>query len=130
MIRKVRNCCETCENLVCIATTIGQLQHSEYLKSTFLDTLNGRWFSQRQSHILLDKEIAICIRKLPYHSGTYSPMVLLFITTISRKPLGKPLVHIGSIMTNYIRMYPFNGLDYWTGLIFCCCFVFLPFIAF
>ena len=28
-----------CENLVCVATTIGQLQHSEYLKPTFLDTL-------------------------------------------------------------------------------------------
>ena len=38
MIRKVRNCCETCENLVCVATTIGQLQHTEYLKPTFLDT--------------------------------------------------------------------------------------------
>ena len=38
MIRKVRNCCETCENLVCVATTIGQLQHKEYLKPTFLDT--------------------------------------------------------------------------------------------
>ena len=38
MIRKVRNCCETCENLVCVATTIGQLQHSEYVKPTFLDT--------------------------------------------------------------------------------------------
>ena len=38
MIRKIRNCCETCENLVCVATTIGQLQHSEYLKLTFLDT--------------------------------------------------------------------------------------------
>ena len=37
MIRKVRNCCETCENLVCVATTIGQLQHTEYLKPTFLD---------------------------------------------------------------------------------------------
>ena len=38
MFRKVRNCCETCENLVCVATTIGQLQHTEYLKPTFLDT--------------------------------------------------------------------------------------------
>ena len=38
MTRKVRNCCETCENLVCVATTIGQLQHTEYLKPTFLDT--------------------------------------------------------------------------------------------
>ena len=38
MIRKVRNCCKTCENLVCVATTIGQLQHTEYLKPTFLDT--------------------------------------------------------------------------------------------
>ena len=38
MIRKVRNCCETCENLVCVATTIGQLQHTEYLKPTFLET--------------------------------------------------------------------------------------------
>ena len=38
MIRKVRHCCETCENLVCVTTTIGQLQHSEYLKPTFLDT--------------------------------------------------------------------------------------------
>ena len=38
MIRKVRYCCETCENLVCVATTIGQLQHSEYLKPMFLDT--------------------------------------------------------------------------------------------
>ena len=27
-----------CENLVCVAATIGQLQHSEYLKPTFLDT--------------------------------------------------------------------------------------------
>ena len=27
-----------CENLVCVATTIGQLQHTEYLKPTFLDT--------------------------------------------------------------------------------------------
>ena len=27
-----------CENLVCVATTIGQLQHSEYLKPAFLDT--------------------------------------------------------------------------------------------
>ena len=56
MIRKVRNCCETCENLVCVATTIGQLQHTEYLKPTFLDTF--KWairprFSQRQSHIIL-----------------------------------------------------------------------------
>ena len=41
MIREVRNCCKTCENLVCVATTIGQLQHSEYLKPTFLDTF--RW---------------------------------------------------------------------------------------
>ena len=39
MIRKVRNCCETCENLVCVATIIGQLQHSKYLKLTFLDTV-------------------------------------------------------------------------------------------
>ena len=38
MIRKVRNCCETCENLVRVAATIGQLQHTEYLKPTFLDT--------------------------------------------------------------------------------------------
>ena len=38
MIRKVRNCCETCENLVCVATTIGQLQHTEDLKPMFLDT--------------------------------------------------------------------------------------------
>ena len=38
MIRKVRNCCETCENLVSVATTIGQLHHTEYLKPTFLDT--------------------------------------------------------------------------------------------
>ena len=38
MIRKVRNCCKTCENLVCIATTIDQLQHSEYLKPMFLNT--------------------------------------------------------------------------------------------
>ena len=27
-----------CENLVCVANTIGQLQHSEYLKPMFLDT--------------------------------------------------------------------------------------------
>ena len=27
-----------CENLVYVATTIGQLQHTEYLKPTFLDT--------------------------------------------------------------------------------------------
>ena len=27
-----------CENLVCVATTTGQLQQSEYLKPTFLDT--------------------------------------------------------------------------------------------
>ena len=38
MIRKARNCCETCENLVCVPTTIGQLQHTECLKPTFLDT--------------------------------------------------------------------------------------------
>ena len=38
MIWKVRNCCKMCENLVCVATTTGQLQHSEYLKLTFLDT--------------------------------------------------------------------------------------------
>ena len=38
MIRKVINWCETCENLVRVATTIGQLQHTEYLKPTFLDT--------------------------------------------------------------------------------------------
>ena len=37
MTRKVRNY-KTCENLVCVATTIGQLQHSEYLKPVFLDT--------------------------------------------------------------------------------------------
>ena len=41
MIRKVRNCCKTCENLVCIATTIGQLQHFQYLKPTFLDTFKS-----------------------------------------------------------------------------------------
>ena len=38
MIWRVINCCKTCENLVRVATTIGKLQHSEYLKPTFLDT--------------------------------------------------------------------------------------------
>ena len=41
MVRKVRNCCKTCENLACVATIIGQLQHTEYLKPTFLDT--SKW---------------------------------------------------------------------------------------
>jgi len=34
-------CCKTCEILVHIATTIGKLQHLEYLKLAFLDTC--RW---------------------------------------------------------------------------------------
>jgi len=36
--RYVIHCCKTCENLVHIATTIGKLQHLEYLKPPFLDT--------------------------------------------------------------------------------------------
>jgi len=39
MIWKVKDCCKTCENLVRVATTIGKLQHPEYLKPQFLDTL-------------------------------------------------------------------------------------------
>ena len=39
-----KNCCETCKNLVYVATTIGQLQHSENLKPTFLDTF--KWAIQ------------------------------------------------------------------------------------
>ena len=34
----VRNWCKTCENLVHIASTIGELQHTKYLKPAFLDT--------------------------------------------------------------------------------------------
>ena len=53
----VRNCCETCENLVCVATTIGQLQHTGYLKPTFLDTF--KWairpvFPETVTYIDLD----------------------------------------------------------------------------
>ena len=53
----VRNCCKTCENLVCVATTIDQLQHTEYLKPTFLDTF--KWaikpvFPETVTFIALD----------------------------------------------------------------------------
>ena len=34
----VRNWCKTCENLVHIASTIGGLLHTKYLKLVFLDT--------------------------------------------------------------------------------------------
>ena len=38
MLWKVRNWCKTCENLIHIASNIGELQHTKYLKLAFLDT--------------------------------------------------------------------------------------------
>ena len=35
---KVKNWCKTCENLVHIASTIDELQHTTYLKPVFLNT--------------------------------------------------------------------------------------------
>jgi len=44
------HCSKMCKKLLCVATTIGKLKHSKYLKPAFLDTAN-RQFSQRQSHV-------------------------------------------------------------------------------
>ena len=40
---------QICENLVHVATIIGKLQHSEYLKPAFLDTI--RWAIRPLGHI-------------------------------------------------------------------------------
>ena len=79
MIRKVRKCCEACENLVCVATTIGQLQHSEYLKPTFLDTF--KWAIRPVFPETVTNKFAVSID--PLHPRDWN---LLFLTLPSAPP--------------------------------------------